>query len=150
MKNSVFWDIKPRSLLNVSQHIGGTCCLHHQDRRIKQIRKQSCLQKRPLHWSFAMLVMTYQNIQYHISHGHSLLYLHDYKNLKYLILFIVVFGAYVLTVVQSNFKMHQRVSTMLVLSALQVYLLKQDPKLNLRICLWQVHSGRFLVSFVRC
>lgn len=57
------------------------------------------------------------------------------KNLKSLILFIVVFGDYVLTGVKSNFKIYQRVSTMLVLSALQVYLLKQDPKLNLRICL---------------
>jgi hypothetical protein len=59
-------------------------------------------------------------------------------------IFDILFGAYIVTGVWSNFKMYQHVSTTLVLLVLQVYLLKQYPKLNFRICFWQARSDRFL------
>jgi hypothetical protein len=36
LKTSIFWDIKPCSLLKVSQCFGGTCHLHVQGQRINQ------------------------------------------------------------------------------------------------------------------
>jgi hypothetical protein len=40
MKNSVFYDITPRSPLRANGHFGGTCRLHLQGRRISQARNQ--------------------------------------------------------------------------------------------------------------
>jgi hypothetical protein len=122
----IFWDITPCSLVDHYPHFGRTYCL----------------QKKPLHCSMVSL--------YH----------HECRNLKSLTLSIVLgascnivdilFGAYILIHVWGNFEMYQHVSMTLVLSAFQVYLLKQDPNLNLRILIQQVHSGRFMVSFLRC
>jgi hypothetical protein len=36
MKDTVFWDITPCSLLKVSRRFGGTCRLHLQGRRISR------------------------------------------------------------------------------------------------------------------
>jgi hypothetical protein len=38
LKSSVFWDITPCSVLKVSWHFGGTCCLHLWGWRISQER----------------------------------------------------------------------------------------------------------------
>jgi hypothetical protein len=40
MKSSVFWDVRPCSLLKVSQSFGGTRHLHLQGQRISQARNQ--------------------------------------------------------------------------------------------------------------
>jgi hypothetical protein len=37
-KSSVFWDVTIRSALKVSQRFGGTCHLHFQGQRVKQVR----------------------------------------------------------------------------------------------------------------
>jgi hypothetical protein len=35
---SIFWDITPYSPLTINRLFGGTCCLHHQGRSLKQTR----------------------------------------------------------------------------------------------------------------
>jgi hypothetical protein len=40
VKSSIFWDVMPCNPLKVNRHLGGTCCLHHQGRRLTQARNQ--------------------------------------------------------------------------------------------------------------
>jgi hypothetical protein len=40
MKNSIFWETAPCSLLKFNQRFGGECRLHLQDRRIRQAKNQ--------------------------------------------------------------------------------------------------------------
>jgi hypothetical protein len=40
MKIYAFWDIIACSPSKISQHFGGTCCLHLQGQRISQARNQ--------------------------------------------------------------------------------------------------------------
>jgi hypothetical protein len=40
MKSSIFWDIKPCSLLKFNRHFRGICSLHLQGGRISQARNQ--------------------------------------------------------------------------------------------------------------
>jgi hypothetical protein len=40
MKRSVFWSVRPCSLLKVNRRFGGACCIHLQGRRINRARNQ--------------------------------------------------------------------------------------------------------------
>jgi hypothetical protein len=43
IKNSLFWDITPRSPLKINRRFGGICRLHHQDLRTSQAEKENSL-----------------------------------------------------------------------------------------------------------
>jgi hypothetical protein len=54
MKNSVFWDIVPCSLLKVNWRFGGTCCLQLQGQIISQARNQQSSAQCLLHAGFLL------------------------------------------------------------------------------------------------